>query len=691
MEWVQPLLQALSQEPQREHFALIGEEVLVPLLISQTVGMAILIGGLLYRWYVWRDAKAAEAGDSIFKRLQMLVKVGLLQRKVVRRFYSGLMHTLIYTGMIVLTIGTVLAALEFDVTMALLDTRFLVGTTYIVYELALETFGIFLIVGLAMALHRRVFQRPKHLKTGWGDHFLLLTLLLLSVQGFVLEAFRLGASPQQPWYPWSYVGYGLSRVLVAGGLLTPGVVTPDVRTAYAALWWFHAFTTAGFYASIPFTKFLHMITSPLNTYMESLAPYGKLSTPFRLDDLTGPGADQVALGAATTRDFSSRDRLMFDSCTECGRCTSVCPAWVTGKPLDPMQVILDLRDMVYAERRKPPDRAAAYGVGTEELWACTTCNACVETCPVSIRHVGAIVELRRNLVMEQGDFPPEAQEALQSLETNFNPYGVAWDRRDVWAEGLDVPRRREQDRPNRDLLYWVGCAAAYDRRNQQVARAMVKILRAAGLRFSILGPKEKCTGDPARRIGNEYLAQTLMTENVETLEGHGVRRILVTCPHCFNTLKNEYPDFGGNYEVVHHTQLIRELLRQGRLEPGEVDLDFAFHDSCYLGRHNGVYDEPREALTSLEGLRLREMPRCRHNQLCCGAGGGRMWMEERVGKRVNVERTEEALATGADGVAVACPFCMTMMEDGAKAVGAEARFQARDVAEIVADALEDQG
>ncbi|MFQ5919284.1 MAG: heterodisulfide reductase-related iron-sulfur binding cluster [Thermoplasmata archaeon] len=691
MGWAGGVVEALAQEPQREHFAIVGEEVFLPMMISFAIALAIFLVGLFLRWRTWRRVKRANPQESVLGRMRMLIRVGLLQRKVVHQVYAGLLHTLIYTGFLVLLLGTILVALDFDIAIALFGAPFLVGTTYIVFEVVLEIFGIFLIVGLGLALWRRLVTRPKHLRTGWGDYYLLLILLLLAIQGFVLEGIRLGATPQQPWYPYSFVGYALSRPFVAAGILTPGVVSPALESTYYYIWWFHAFATFAFIASIPFTKFLHMVTSPLNTYTASLRPYGQLPTPFRLEELTGPEADQIQLGAASTAYFSKQDRLMFDACTECGRCTSVCPAWTTGKPLDPMKVILTLRELTFQEKGAELDRPAPYHVGEEELWDCTTCNACVETCPVSIRHVAPIVELRRNLVMEQGAFPASAQEALQSIETNFNPYGMPWDQRAAWAEGLDVPLREASDTRDLDLLYWVGCAASFDPRNQRVARALVKILRAAGLRFAILGTREKCTGDPARRIGNEYLAQTLMEENVETLRAHGVKRIVVTCPHCFNTFRNEYPDFGGEYEVVHHTELIQQLLASGRLPLRKTDLDLAWHDSCYLGRHNGLYEAPREALRGVPGLRLREMPRHRENQLCCGAGGGRMWMEETVGKRINVERTEEAVATQAEGVATACPFCMTMMEDGIKAVGVEGSFQSLDLAEVVAASLGDQG
>ncbi len=672
------------EEAEREHFAIVGEEVFLPMLLTFTVFLAIFLVGLGYRWRTWRRVRAENPHDTISKRLTNLLRFGLFQRKVVRELYAGLLHSLIYTGFIILLIGTILVALEFDLVMKLFGTRFLVGASYILFEVSLETFGLFLILGLGMALWRRAVMRPKHLRTGWGDYYLLLMLLLLAIQGFVLEGIRLGATDQQPWYPWSYVGYALSRALVYFGILTPGVVTPGLQSFYAAFWWFHTITTFTFIASIPYTKFLHMITSPLNTYLESLKPYGQLPTPFTLEELTGPAAAEVKLGAADTQYFSPRDRLMFDACTVCGRCTSVCPAWITGKPLDPMRVILDLRDLTYAEGRGNLDEPIALSVGEEELWACTTCMACVEACPVSIRHVPPIVELRRNLVMEEGKFPETAQRALGSIETNFNPYGVPWDQREAWAEGLDVSVVSETN--SFDVLYWVGCSASFDERNQRIAKALVKILRAAGVSFAILGKEERCTGDPARRIGNEYLAQTLIAENVETLRKHGITRIVTACPHCFNTLKNEYPEFGGNYEVIHHSELIQQLIEDGRISLDQAEgMEVTYHDSCYLGRYNGVYEAPRKALRAVKGLELREMARSREKGLCCGAGGGRMWMEEAVGKRISVERTEEVLGTGAKALCTACPFCMTMMEDGIKNVGEELR--ALDVAEVVASYL----
>jgi Fe-S oxidoreductase len=436
-----------------------------------------------------------------------------------------------------------------------------------------------------------------------------------------------------------------------------------------------------------------VLTSLPNVFLSSLEPRGKLSK-LDLED-----EDAEKFGTEDIQDLTWKQLLDGYTCTDCGRCTSVCPANNTGKVLSPRKIMMDIRArtmefapvLVEGSQEKHEElverRLLEKRVSGEELWACTTCRACMEECPVMIEHVPAIIDMRRYLVLMESQFPSELTTTFKNLENNGSPWAFSQDSRADWAEGLDVRILSKLDKPV-DVLYWVGCAGSYDARYQKVSRAMVKILQSAGVDFAILGTEEKCNGDPARRSGNEYLAQMLMMENVETLGKYEFKRILTSCPHCFNTLKNEYPDFEGNYEVVHHAEFIRELIQSGELKISKTNRNkIAFHDSCYLGRYNDIYDAPREIL-SRTGSSVLEMERTRDRGFCCGAGGGRMFMEETVGKRVNVERTEEALRTHPDTIATACPFCMTMLTDGAKALDEDEKVRISDVAEVVSELID---
>jgi Fe-S oxidoreductase len=461
------------------------------------------------------------------------------------------------------------------------------------------------------------------------------------------------------------------------------------------LLWTHVALILGFLVYIGYSKHLHIATSAINVFFAQTKPLGYL-TPLRVDVEAAAANDDVRFGAATLPDLTRKETLDLYACTECGRCQAACPAWNTGKPLSPKLLVMNLRDHLLAEgphllrargrgETVEPSPLVPDIVDEEVVWDCTTCGACMHECPVDIEHVDTIVDLRRNLVMAESRFPPEAGGMLRALESAGNPWGMPQAQRASWADGLDVRVIGDGERAP-EYLYWVGCAGSFDDRAKAISRAVALLLQRAQVSFAILGPRELCTGDPARRIGNEYLFQTLAERNVETLDQAGVTKVIANCPHCFNTLRNEYPDYGGRYEVVHHSQLLGRLIDEGRLAPSaRVPARVTYHDPCYLGRHNDVYRDPREALSAVPGVELVEMPRHAERALCCGAGGSRMWMEERIGKRINAERMDEAVSTGADAVGVACPYCLIMLDDGSKARGDGADVV--DIAQLIARSL----
>ncbi len=695
-----PACDPTGSVPCRTNLNFLPDWTAVALYAVTGIALLILAYGLWARWRIWKAGPAGSTGASLWVHLNRLLVVALFQKKVARRRYAGVMHILLYTGFIALAIGTTLVALNMDV-LSHVDLDILRGNPYLIFKAALDFMGLAFLVGLGMVFVRRFVQRPKYLRNERPDLFLPGILTLLLLQGFLLEAIRL-AVLQPQWEEFSFVGYALSLLLRAVGVNgSLAIVTvnatsvtiapaPALAWGYGALWWFHAGTWSFLLATLPWTKASHFVFSPARTFYESVEPYGHLPKDFDVDAVMQEGAAQPALGIASTKSLSWFDRLQLDACTICGRCTSVCPAWSTGKPLDPMHVVLDLKDAMGMEsRRKPLGEPLPDYVGYEELFECTTCMACMQECPVSIRHVPLIVQLRRNFVLEIGKMPEETQVMLRNIETNFNPWGIGWDQRGAWAAEVGVRTLSEIVAAGEtvDVLYWVGCAASFDDRNKKVAQSFSRLLQKAGVRFAILGPEEKCTGDPARRLGDEFRAQMMIKANVETLNRYAVKTIVTACPHCFNTLKNEYPDFGGHYEVVHHSVFLDRLLREGKLTPTkEVQEFLTFHDACYLGRYNKVYEEPRDVLLRLPGVKTVEMKMCRDRGFCCGAGGARMWMEERVGEKVNHRRLDHVAETGAKTVASACPYCLIMFDDAAKTKNREDLARA-DIAELLEKSL----
>jgi len=582
------------------------------------------------------------------------------QRKLLQRLVPGAMHAFIFWGFLVLfptIVMAMISAVDQDETLPWLGHQ---GW----FMALVDLFVILVLVGISAALVNRKILRPERFE---GSHLGEADLILAMIAGVVLtllcwHAARIAAGLNEWPAQASFLSNALSNVFPTGD-----------DTAERIFVWAHLCVIFGFLAYLPRSKHLHIATAAVNVWFARTRRPGRLE-PLRFD----VPDEELRFGAGTTADLTWKQILDGYSCTECGRCQDACPAFATGKILSPKLLIMGIRDQVMARSEAP---IADNGVPEDMIWDCVTCGACVEVCPVSIEHVDHIVDLRRHLVMVESSFPAEAEPMLRDVERSSNPWGKPQTERAGWAEALGV-RVLEPGDPAPEVLYWVGCAASFDERARLAAESTAKLLRAAGVDFAILGPRESCTGDPARRMGNEYVSQAFAEQNVATLDGAGVTKIVASCPHCFNTLANEYPDFGGRYEVVHHSELLADLVREGRLTPAADGREITYHDSCYLARHNDVRSAPRELVAAV-GTPI-EMGRSGKQTFCCGAGGAHMWMEER-GSGINEERVREAAETGAGTLAVACPFCTVMLDDGVRASGKELRVV--DVSTLLAESL----
>lgn len=634
----------------------------------QVVFFAMIAASIgVLAWQVMTHVRLWQKGrPSGFERdprvwIQRLIVYALAQKRVHKKSLGALLHLLLFSGFVVLTIGTTLLGIAHDG-----PYNFHHGWYYLIYELTMDVFGVAFCLGCVLAMYRRAFQRPASLGHNPRDWWLLGVLLSLGLTGFLVEALRMHYTQVQPEIAhWSVVGWLIDVTMLRG------LDVDSARSMHLAAWWLHTILVAAFFATIPVNRFLHVITGPLNIALRPERPMGAL-VPLQMEEVEQTGL----IGVSEIEQFTRQQLLSLDSCMECGRCEDACPATATGKPLSPKKVVTDLRWLMGRGGELHGETIQA-----ETLWACTMCQACVQECPVLIGHVDLISDMRRHLVGEGKLSGPPAR-ALQQIGNQSNPYGRPNSDRLAWAKGLGVPT--VESNPDFDYLFWVGCAASFDPRAQKVARATAQLLKEGGVSFAVLGPEESCTGDPARRIGDEFLFQQRAQTNVDTLTRHKVKKIVTPCPHCYNTLKNEYPQFGGQYDVQHHSTLLAELVGEGRLSngasPGEP---ITLHDPCYLARVNGEVDATRTVIGAATDEQFREMPRHGKKTFCCGAGGGRMWFDESPAQRVSGLRAQEALATGARTLATACPFCLNMMTDGMAGTPGGENVKVLDIAELL--------
>ncbi|HKF36167.1 MAG TPA: (Fe-S)-binding protein, partial [Ktedonobacteraceae bacterium] len=664
-------------------------------------------------------ARRTKRTDHIDDRIGEFFLIVLGQGGVLRDPIPGIAHFFTFWGFIIIQFGLLNLMLgAFGLSLPIIGNN-------PVFASVLDAFIILAAIAIVYFAYRRGVIRPNQLSSflhgPWDGFIILIGILLILVTLSLVEGFEYAASNGAVWSP---IGMAIGHAFT-------GLGTATNMALFRLSWWTHIIIFFAFLVYIPRSKHLHLMATPFNVFFRNHGPKGSLPLLENLEE-------REDYGVSKPEQFTWKQLLDGYACTECGRCNTVCPASNTGKPLFPKEIILGVKEALFVHSDKilgedtlwsklgvagvkadktPEEKAAHHEpmvggiISTDALWACTSCSACMEICPVSIEHVPTIVDMRRHLVMEESDFPPEVTSLFNNIERNFNPWEISNDKRAEWAAGLGVPLMSQN--PDADVLYWVGCMGSFDQRNKKVATSVAKILLAAGVNFAILGPEEWCTGDPARRIGNEYLWQMMAQQNVETLNNYGFNlanqgnshnghsnggasvapkhRIVITaCPHCFNTIKNEYPQLGGNYEVMHHTVFIEKLLTEEKIKlpEGFDERKLTYHDPCYIGRYNDIYDEPRRVLTVLNSNGITEMRRHRNKSFCCGGGGGRAWMEEKIGKRVNQTRVSEALETGAEVLAAACPFCITMFDDGIKGVEAEDKLQIEDISEIVVRAIE---
>ncbi|AYB40702.1 (Fe-S)-binding protein [Brevibacillus laterosporus] len=673
-----------------------------------------LVAHLLYSRYLFiKLGKKPDIKDDFKTRFNLIIQNVFLQKKLLKDKKSGIMHVVIFYGFIILQFG----AIELILKGLIFGYELPFGSAHKYFSLMQEITAMLIIIAIGYAYYRRYVEKLNRLKRGLKSGLVIIFISSLMVTVLGSLAF------EQLWL--GHEGSIFAPFSTAIAFVFSGIGETAAAALFFFFWWAHLLILLSFAVYVPQSKHAHLIFAPFNVWYKKLDPPGKLST-INFEDET-----QEVFGNGKIEDFTQTQLIDLYACVECGRCTNMCPAAGTGKMLSPMDIIVKMRDHLTEKGASVTSRtpwmptfafpntkanqialqagevaATAEGAAAvenvydkaligdviteQELWACTTCRNCEDQCPVMNEHVDKIIDMRRYLVMTEGSMPQEAQRALNNIERQGNPWGINRKDRMKWMEGLDeaytVPTVKTAE--EFEYLFWVGAMGSFDNRSMKITHAFVKLMHEAGIKFAILGNEEKNSGDTARRIGNEFLFQQLAQENIALFEGYDVKKIVTCDPHAFNTFKNEYPEFGLQAEVYHHSELLIQWMKEGRLTPKkEVKERITYHDSCYLGRYNNIYDMPRQILQEIPGVEIVEMKRSQCDSMCCGAGGGLMWMEEHEGTRVNVARTEQALEVNPTAIASACPYCLTMMDDGLKMKEAEEQVKARDIAEILADAL----
>jgi Fe-S oxidoreductase/nitrate reductase gamma subunit len=646
-----------------------GVGTLLPMYLLTIASIAILVSAFMKRVKVYKQGQSVDRLDQLPVRILNLIKNVLLQSKVLWVKGPGLAHGLFFWGFFLLFLGTCLIVVQADFTDLLFDVKFLKGNFYLFFSVVLDMAGLVAVLMLGGLFVRRYFVRPEGLETSKDDAIMHGLLFAILISGFVIEGARMAVTELGTSLSyWSPVGLAFAKGMA-------GLGEESLRSVHSLTWWFHLLLVMAFIVLIPFTKFRHIFTTSLNYLFEDLGPTGKLVSLDMEDE------EAESFGASAITDLTWKDIFDTDACTQCKRCQDRCPAHNTDKPLSPMKIVNQIGEVAFEN----PEGNLIEACDKDAVWSCTTCLACEDICPASIEHVKKIVDMRRNMVLMEGEFPgEEVMTAMEQTEVNGNPLGLGYASRGDWAEEMGIKPLSED--PDVDILYFVGCYASFDKRNIKIAKSFITLCQAAGIKVGILGKEEKCCGEPMRKMGNEYLYQSLALENVELIKGYNVKKVVTTCPHCFNTLAKDYRDLGFEIEVESYTVFLEDLLKTDKLKVNAEELHCTYHDSCYLGRHNDIYDAPR-SLIKAAGGQITEMDKNRAEAFCCSAGGGRIMAEEKLGDRINIKRVEMAVETGAPTLLSNCPFCLTMFEDGVKGADVEDKLNTKDIAEILAERL----